>query len=113
MADQETPTPQTNITEEGMPGDMGAAATDEFGGTSDEAASENMDDIATDDPGTGGLAGHTGVTAGGTVALGVGGQASPVVQDGATEIAADDAGGTQAASEITSGHVAANGSGAD
>lgn len=113
MADQQTPTPQTNIIEEGMPGDLGAAATDEFGGTSDEGASETLEDIAADDPGTGGLAGHTGQTAGGTVPLGVGGQASPVVEDGAASIAADDAGGTQAGAEITSGHVAANGSGAD
>lgn len=104
--------PQTNITEEGEPGDLSAAATDEFGGTSDETVTERdgAGEIAADDPGSGGLAGSTGRTAGGDVALGVGSQAAPTVADddvgGAAEIAADDAGAGARLAQ-------ANGSGAD
>lgn len=99
--------PKTNITEEGEPGDLSGAATDEFGGP---------EDIAADDAGTGALEGDVGRTAGGQTVLGVGGQSSAVVpeEEGATTIAADDAGAGRAAeAAITSAHVAANGSGAD
>lgn len=99
--------PDTNVTEEGEPGDLSPAATDEFGGP---------EDIAADDAGTGALEGNVGKTAGGQTVLGVGGQAAAVVPEteGATTIAADDAGASRAAeTAITSGHVAANGSGAD
>ena len=100
--------PQTNITEEGMPGDLSAAATDEFGGgePSDEGGAA---DVAADDAGTGALAGNTGRTAGGLADLGVGGQSGPAAagqETGAAEIAADDAGGSRRAEQ-------ANGSGAD
>jgi hypothetical protein len=93
--------PNTNVTEDGEPGDLSAAATDEFGGP---------EEIAADDAGTGALEGNVGKTAGGQAPLGVGGQASPVVEgeSGAAVIAADDAGaGRAAAKEL------ANGSGAD
>jgi hypothetical protein len=95
-----------NVIESGEPGDLSSAATDEMGGGSDAGA----EDIAADDPGTGGLEGHTGRTAGGDVALGVGGQSGPTVDapSGAASIAADDAGASRAAAD-----VAANGSGAD
>lgn len=100
MAEADIPTPTTNITETGEPGDLSAAAADEFGG---------LEDIAADDAGTGALGGHVGVTAGGQAILGVGGQSVPATADGgAAEIAADDAGASRAAAE-----VAANGSGAD
>lgn len=104
MSQSDFPTPTTNITEEGEPGDLAGAAQDEFGG--DHEAAE---DIAADDAGTGALEGHVGQTAGGQVALGVGGQSGPATADGgAAVIAADDAGGSRAAAD-----VAANGSGAD
>lgn len=95
------PDPQTNITEDGEPGDLRNAATDEFGGP---------EDIAADDAGTGALEGHVGATAGGQAPLGVGGQSGPAVgpEDGASEIAADDAGSGRAADKLI-----ANGSGAD
>lgn len=100
MAQSDLPTPTTNVTEEGEPGDLSAAANDEFGG---------LEDIAADDPGTGALEGHMGVTAGGQAPLGVGGQSVPATtDDGASVIAADDAGAGRAAAD-----VAANGSGAD
>jgi hypothetical protein len=98
--------PQTNITEEGMPGDLSAAAADEFGGASDEGGAL---DVAADDAGTGALAGNTGKTAGGLAELGVGGQSGPSAagqESGAAEIAADDAGAGRRADQ-------ANGSGAD
>ena len=106
MSDADVPTPKTNITEAGQPGDMSAAANDEFGGP---------EDIAADDAGAGALEGNIGKTAGGQVALGVGGQSGPVVPEaeGAAVIAADDAGAGAAAESITSAQVAANGSGAD
>jgi hypothetical protein len=100
MAQSDIPTPKTNITEAGEPGDLSAAANDEFGGP---------EDIAADDAGTGALEGHVGVTAGGQAPLGVGGQSVPATEGGdATVIAADDAGASQAAAKAT-----ANGSGAD
>ena len=98
--------PETNITEDGMPGDLSAAATDEFGGgASDEGGAL---DVAADDAGTGALAGNTGRTAGGLADLGVGGQSGPNLNapDGAPSIATDDAGASRKADP-------ANGSGAD
>lgn len=93
--------PDTNIMEDGEPGDLGAAAADEFGGSSD---------IAADDPGAGGLDGAVGRTAGGVADLGVGGQSGPNLDTGVTDagsIAADDAGAGRKAADP------ANGSGAD
>ena len=109
MSESDFPTPKTNITEEGEPGDLTGAANDEFGGASNTADKPGLEDIAADDPGTGALEGNLGRTAGGQVPLGVGGQSGPATtDDGAAVIAADDAGAGRAAAD-----VAANGSGAD
>ena len=105
--------PQTNITEDGMPGDLSAAATDEFGGGAEASDEGGTMDVAADDAGTGALAGNTGRTAGGVADLGVGGQSGPG-QDapaGAPSIAADDAGAGRKAAEPAPDP--ANGSGAD
>ncbi|MBW3618321.1 MAG: hypothetical protein KY446_11375 [Proteobacteria bacterium] len=104
MSQSDFPTPETNITEEGEPGDLAGAAQDTFGGDHDGA-----EDIAADDAGTGALEGHVGVTAGGQAPLGVGGQSGLATkEEGAAVIAADDAGAGRAAAD-----VAADGSGAD
>lgn len=106
------PDPTSNVTEEGEPGDLSGAATDEFGGPVDESGARDVgvQDIASDDAGGDALGSNVGRTAGGLADLGVGGQSGPAVADqrggGAAVIAADDAGAGRKAEQ-------ANGSGAD
>jgi hypothetical protein len=100
--------PDTNITEDGEPGDLASAATDEFGGSGEETTESGAGEIAADDAGGDVLGGNAGRTAGGLAELGVGGQSGPVTPDpgGAASIAADDAGAGRKVEQ-------ANGSGAD
>jgi hypothetical protein len=81
--------PQSNITEEGAPGDLSGAATDEFGGASD---------IAADDAGGSVLGSTAGQAAGGQRSFAA---PSPEAEQAQGEIAADDAGGTVLAEQVT------------